>query len=58
MATIMEALGGMNGQTIMEAIGGQPGQTIAEAIEETGFGTNTSTPIIPGDITPGENDNQ
>lgn len=58
MATIMEALGGMNGQTIMEAIGGQPGQTIAEAIEETGFGISSPTPIIPGDITPGENDNQ
>lgn len=37
MATIMEALGGANGQTIMEALGGVNGQTIAEVIEESGL---------------------
>lgn len=37
MATIMEALGGKNGQTIMEVLGGQNGQTIAEVITETGL---------------------
>lgn len=37
MATIMEALGGKNGQTIMEVLGGTNGQTISEVIEETGL---------------------
>ena len=37
MATIMEALGGKNGQTISEVLGGKKGQTITEVIEETGL---------------------
>lgn len=32
MATIMEALGGHNGETIMEALGGHKGETIADAL--------------------------
>lgn len=35
--TIMEALGGNNGETIMEVLGGEKGQTIAEVIEKTGL---------------------
>ena len=30
--TIVEALGGHNGQTIVEVLDGQPGMTIADAI--------------------------
>ena len=37
MATIMESLGGSNGQTIMEVLGGKGGQTIAEVINESGL---------------------
>lgn len=37
MATIMEALGGSNGQTIMEVLGGNSGQTIAEVIADSGL---------------------
>lgn len=44
MATIMESLGGSNGQTIMEVLGGQKGQTIANVIEETGL-----TPVTPSE---------
>lgn len=35
--TIMEALGGHNGQTIVEVLGGQPGQTIADVVTEKGI---------------------
>ena len=34
MATIMEALGGKNGQSISEVLGGKNGQTIADVISE------------------------
>lgn len=37
MATIVEALGGQNGQTIVEVLGGENGQTIAEVVEESGL---------------------
>lgn len=37
MATIVEALGGQNGQTIVEVLGGENGQTIADVIEESGL---------------------
>ena len=42
MSTIMEALGGNNGETIMEVLGGKNGETIAEVIEDTGL-----TPVTP-----------
>lgn len=37
MATIMEALGGHNGETIMEVLGGNKGETIAEVVTESGL---------------------
>ena len=51
MATIMEALGGNNGQTIMEVLGGKGGQTIAEVIEETGLtpAETNETPVDDGE---------
>ena len=64
MATIVEALGGQNGQTIVEVLGGENGQTIADVIEESelepveklvvsydangGEGTIPSVSIFPG----------
>ena len=42
MATIMESLGGANGQTIMEVLGGKKGQTIAKVIDDIGL-----TPVTP-----------
>lgn len=52
MATIMEALGGSNGETIMEVLGGGVGEEIANVIEDTGLKPVTptptpSTPVIP-----------
>ena len=37
MATIMEALGGHNGETIVEVLGGNKGETIAEVVTESGL---------------------
>jgi hypothetical protein len=59
MATIMEALGGHNGQTITEVLGGNKGETIADVIEETGLKPvtpepgNDETPVTP-EPTPSE----
>ena len=47
MATIMEALGGRNGETIMEVLGGEKGETIAKVIEDTGL-----TPVDEVSIPP------
>ena len=41
--TIVEALGGQNGQTIVEVLGGKKGQTISDIIIEKGY-----EPIIDG----------
>lgn len=44
MATIMEALGGSNGETIMEVLGGNVGEVISDVIEDTGLEPVTPTP--------------
>lgn len=50
MTTIMEALGGANGETIMDALGGQSGETISEAL-----GGNSGETIVEAHGgTPGE----
>ena len=57
MATIMEALGGSNGETIMEVLGGNVGEVISNVIEDTGLKpvepTTTTTPTENTE-TPGE----
>ena len=44
MTTIMEALGGHNGETIMEVLGGNKGETIAEVVEEHGVDVSPVNP--------------
>ena len=51
MATIMEALGGHNGETIMEVLGGSKGETISEVIEETGLTPVTPEPVVKYTVT-------
>lgn len=49
MATIMEALGGHNGETIMEVLGGNKGETIAAVVEEHGVHVSpANSPQQPG----------
>ena len=45
--TIMESLGGSNGETIMEVLGGGIGETIADVIEDTGLKPVEATPETP-----------
>ena len=49
--TIMEALGGNNGETIMEVLGGNSGETIADVVEEKGItpANTASEPSGDGD---------
>ena len=55
MPTIMEALGGKNGETIMEVLGGNGGETIAEVIEDKGIAPAASSeevteePVVDGE---------
>lgn len=42
--TIMESLGGSNGETIMEVLGGNIGEVIADVIEDTGLKPVTNEP--------------
>ena len=51
MATIMEALGGKNGQSISEVLGGKNGQTIAKVIEDTGLTPVTPEPTVKYTVT-------
>lgn len=51
MATIMEALGGKNGQSISEVLGGKNGQTIAKVIEDTGLTPVTPEPVVKYTVT-------
>lgn len=46
MATIMEALGGHNGETIMEVLGGNNGETIAAVVEEHGVDVSPAVPPL------------
>ena len=56
MPTIMESLGGSNGETIMKVLGGGIGETIADVIEDTGLKpvTATADPSTPEETPDGE----
>ena len=47
--TIMEALGGNNGETIMEVLGGNSGETIADVVEEKGIAPANTASEPSGD---------